>query len=292
MSFEVVPCSPALGAEIRGLDLHKPLDAATVQALKDAWAEHLVLLVRGQMLNDDELVRYGGYFGTPDLAPPNEASNTTSDGYVAEHREITIISNVVENGVEIGSLGAGECAWHADMTYTETPPSSCMLHALELPKSGGGGTGFLSLRAAYETLPDDLKEKLKGREATHDATYTSAGTLRKGYAPVTDVREAPGARHPMVVRHPVTGQSQLMLGRRQNSYVSGLPVDESDALLDAVWAHATQDHFVWNHDWKPGDLIMWDNCGVLHVRHEFDANDRRIMHRTQIRGDSPYYAAA
>lgn len=292
MSIEVVPCSPALGAEIRGLDLHKPLDAATVQAVKDAWAEHLVLLIRGQMLSDDELVRYSAYFGTPDLAPPNEASNTTSDGTAPAHREITVISNVVENGVEIGSLGAGECAWHADMTYTETPPSSCMLHALELPKCGGGGTGFLSLRAAYETLPDDLKAQLKGREATHDATYTSAGTLRKGYAPVTDVREAPGARHPLVVRHPVTGQPQLMLGRRQNSYIPGLPVEESEALLDAVWAHATQDRFVWNHDWTPGDLVMWDNCGVLHVRHEFDADDRRIMHRTQIRGDGAYYAAA
>lgn len=292
MSIEVVPCSPSLGAEIRGVDLRQPLDTATVQAIKDVWAEHLVLLIRGQGLSDDELVRYGAYFGTPDLAPPNEASNTTSDGYVPEHREITVISNVVENGVEIGSLGAGECAWHADMTYTETPPAACMLHALELPKQGGGGTGFLSLRAAYESLPDELKEKLEGHEAIHDATYTSAGNIRKGYKPVTDVREAPGARHPLVVRHPVTRQPQLMLGRRQNSYIPGLPVAESDALLDAVWTHATQERFVWNHEWKLGDLIMWDNCGVLHVRHAFAEDDRRIMHRTQIRGDNPYYATA
>ena len=292
MPLDVVPCSPMLGAEIRGLDLREPLDAATVEALKAAWAEHLVLLVRGQSLDDEALVRFSACFGTPDLAPPNEAKNTTSEGYVPDRQEITVISNVVENGIEIGSLGAGECAWHADMTYTETPPMGCMLHALELPRHGGGGTGFLNLRASYEALSDDLKAALRGREAIHDATYTSAGNLRKGYAPVTDVREAPGARHPLVVRHPVTGQPQLMLGRRQNSYVIGLTVPESEALLDAVWAHATQARFAWHHEWKLGDLVMWDNCGVLHVRHAFDPNDRRIMHRTQIRGDGPYYMAA
>lgn len=292
MTFDVVRCSPALGAEIRGLDLHQPLDAATVRALKGAWAEHLVLLVRGQALSAAELVRFSGYFGTPDLAPPNEAKNLTSDGYVPEYREITVISNVIVDGIEIGSLGAGECAWHSDMTYSETPPSFCMLHALELPKNGGGGTGFLSLRAAYESLPDELKEKLQGREAIHDATYTSAGTLRKGHEPVTDVRKAPGARHPLVVRHPASGQPQLMLGRRQNSYVVGLPVEESEALLDALWAHTTQERFMWHHEWRLGDLVMWDNCGVLHVRHAFDEKDRRIMHRTQIRADGPYYLAA
>lgn len=292
MTFEIVQASPTLGAEIRGLDLSQPLDDATRAALQQAWLEHLVLLFRDQSLTDAELVRFSGYFGKPDLAPPNEAKNTTSDGYVPDLPEITVISNVIENGIEIGSLGAGECAWHTDMTYVDDPPSACLLYALELPAGGGGGTGFLNLCSAYETMPDALKERIEGRQAIHAATHTSAGTLRKGYEDVTDVSQTPGARHPLVVKHPETGRRALMLGRRQNSYVVGLPMAESEALLDAVWAHAVQPRFTWHHDWQLGDVVMWDNRCTMHVRHEFSADDRRIMHRTQVRSDGPYYVAA
>jgi taurine dioxygenase len=291
MPIEVVPCAPALGAEIRGVDLSKPLDGDDLAAIEKTWLDHGVLLFRNQQLTDDDLVRFSACFGVPDRAPPNEAQNTTSDGSVPDLPEITVISNVVENGVEIGSLGAGECAWHADMTYKPDPPSACMLYALELPKHGGGGTGFLDMRAAYETLGDGLKQKIRDKQAIHDATYTSAGTLRKGYEPVDDVSKAPGARHPMVVRHPGTGREALLLGRRQNSYILGLPVEESEALLNEIWAHATRDKFAWNHEWRIGDLVLWDNRCTMHVRHAFDENDRRIMHRTQIRSEGPYYLA-
>lgn len=291
MSIDVIPCSPTLGAEIHGIDLAQPLDDAALAAVKKAWLRHHVLLFRGQRLSDPDLVRFSAHFGKPDLAPPNEAKNTTSDGTVPALPEITVISNVVENGVEIGSLGAGECAWHTDMTYTEEPPSACLLYALELPTSGGGGTGFLDLCAAYDAMPETLKAKIEGKQAIHAATHTSAGNLRKGYEEVTDVSKTPGAHHPLVVKHPETGRASLLLGRRQNSYILGLPVAESEALLDEVWAHATQERFVWHHEWRLGDLIMWDNRCTMHVRHEFDATERRIMHRTQVRADGPYYAA-
>ncbi len=289
MPVDVVACSPALGAEIRGVDVSQPLDDATIGVLKDAWAAHLVLLFREQELSDADLVRFSNHFGECDHAPPNEASNTTSDGYVPDAPEVTVISNVVVDGVSIGSLGAGECAWHTDMSYMAEPADASALYAIEVPASAGD-TSFLNMYRAYETLPKDLKEQLVGKKAIHDATYTSAGGLRKGIEEVTDVRQTPGARHPILRTHPTTGRTALFLGRRVNAYILDMPVEESEALLDAVWAHTVQDRFVWTHRWQKGDLLLWDNRCAMHRRESFDPDDRRVMHRTQLKGEVPYYA--
>lgn len=289
MTIQVVQDSPALGAEILGVDLSQPLDDATLSELRALWLEHLVLLFRNQTVTDEDFVRFSGYFGDCDKAPPNEAANVTSDGYVPDLPEITIISNVVVDGVEIGSLGSGECAWHTDMSYNPEPAMASALYAVEIPKDGGE-TSFLNMYAAYETLPDSLKAALKGKTAIHDATYTSAGTLRKGVTPPSDVTQTPGAHHPILRRHPETGRTALFLGRRTNAYIPGLPIPESESLLDAVWAHAEQDRFVWSHQWRLGDVLLWDNRCLMHRRGEFDPEDRRIMHRTQLKGEVPHHA--
>jgi len=151
---------------------------------------------------------------------------------------VNVISNIKVDGAPIGGLGDGEAIWHADMTYIETPPMAAILHALELPPSGGD-THWANMYRAYEALPADLKQRIQGRKAIHDATYNSAGQMRKGYKEVTDPREAPGAHHSLVRVHPETGRPCLFLGRRRNSYVLGMSFDESEALLDALWAHAT-----------------------------------------------------
>jgi taurine dioxygenase len=138
--------------------------------------------------------------------------------------------------------------------------------------------------AAFEALPDDLKSEAAGKTAVHDASRNSAGMLRKGYAEVTDVRETRGARHPLLRTDARTGRKALFLGRRQNAYVPELTVDESERLLDRLWAHATQPQFVFRHHWRVGDVVMWNNLAVLHRRDPFDPNSRRVMHRTQIKG--------
>lgn len=289
MTFKIVPCSPVGGAEIRGLDLRQKLDPATVSELNDVWHENLVLLFCGADFSDEQLVEFSRNFGEPELSPPNEAKNTKSEGYIPDLPEVAVISNVIVNGVEIGSLGAGECSWHADMSYNPQPVKAAALYALELP-AAGGETSFLNLYAAYEAMPDALKKKISGHRAIHDLSHTSAGTLRKGYEQVTDVTKTPGAHHPMAIKHPTTGRTALLLGRRSNSYIVGLSVEESEALLDEVWAHATQPLFVWTHNWRVGDVIIWDNFAVMHRRLEFDADDRRIMHRTQLKGVAPVAA--
>jgi taurine dioxygenase len=138
--------------------------------------------------------------------------------------------------------------------------------------------------AAYEALPAALKKKIEGKIAVHDASRNSAGLLRKGYKDVTDVRETVGARHPLVRTDPETGRKAMFLGRRPNSYIVGMDVADSEEMLDALWAHATQQRFAMYHEWQVGDLLMWNNLSVLHRRDPFDPNSRRVMHRTQIKG--------
>jgi taurine dioxygenase len=193
-----------------------------------------------------------------------------------------VISNIKVDGTPIGGLGDGEAIWHADMTYVDEPPMGAILYALEVPPSGGD-TFWANMALAYEKLPDALKTRIAGRSAIHDATYNSAGDRRKGYAEVTDPRQAPGARHALVRPHPETGRPCLFLGRRRNSYILGLSLDESEALLDALWAHATQVQFTFRQQWRTGDVVMWDNRCTLHRRDPFDASARRLMHRTQLK---------
>lgn len=291
MAVEILPTGAALGAEIRGLDLRRGLDPDSIEVVKQTWRDHLVLLIRDQDISDADLVRFSRYFGEPRLAPLGEARMEGRSRSPEGYPEVAIISNVTKDGIPIGSLGNGEAIWHTDMSYLEEPIMGAILYALEVPPSGGD-TGFANMYLAYEMLPDELRSKLEDRVCVHDHSLNSAGFLRRGYEEVTDVTRTPGARHPLFRTHPETGRHALFLGRRRNAYVPGLPVEESDALLDAVWAHATQSAFTWHHRWRVGDLLMWDNRAVLHRRDAFDNDDRRVMHRTQIDGDRPYYKRA
>lgn len=278
-SIRLTVLAPALGAEVTGLDLHQPLSDSHLAEFKEAWAKHLVLRVRGQALSDPQLLDFSRRLGPLDPPGPNPYGKPFLDAFP----EINVISNVKVGGAPIGNLGDGEAVWHCDMTYVEAPPSAAMLHALELPASGGD-TFWSNMYLAYETLPEPMKRRIAGLRAVHDATYNSAGVMRNGMKEVSDVREAPGARHPLVIRHPDTGRAALFLGRRRNSSIVGMDLAESDALLDQLWAHATEERFTFRQVWKRHDLVLWDNRCTLHRRDAFDPEARRIMHRTQIKG--------
>jgi taurine dioxygenase len=270
-----------LGAEIAGVDVSKPLPSSDIDAIENTWSERLVVVFHDQSLNDPQLIEFSKNFG--ELDPPGP--NPFGQPFLKAHPELNVISNVVENGKPIGNLGDGEAVWHADMTYVDVPPKAAMLHALEVPPpEAGGNTYFANMFAAYDALPADLREAVEGKIAIHDASRNSAGMLRKGYQEVTDVRQTVGARHPLVRTDRKTGRKALFLGRRPNAYVLGLSVADSDALLDALWAHATQPRFAMCHEWKVGDLLMWNNLSVLHRRDPFDPKTRRVMHRSQIKG--------
>jgi taurine dioxygenase len=278
--LDVVPLDAPLGAEILNLDLTNPLSAATVHALEDAWRKYLVLVIRGQSLSDQQLLALSRNFG--ELDPPGP--NPYGESFLPEYPEINVISNVIENGRHLGNLGDGEAVWHADMTYIETPPKAAILYSLEVPE-GQGDTYFADMFAAYEALPDDFRSAIEGKAAIHDSAHNSAGMLRKGYSELSDVRQTPGAHHPLVRTEPGTGRRALFLGRRPHAYIVGMDVAESEALLDRLWAHIEQPRFAMRHSWRVGDVLMWRNLSVLHRRDAFDPASRRIMHRTQIKGD-------
>jgi len=275
-----IPTRKAVGAEIQDVDL-RTIDEDDFASIYRVWLDHLVLLFRGQNLTDEELIAFSRRFGELDWAPVQESGRR----FVDRHPEIYVVSNVVENGVSIGSLGAGEATWHTDMSYLVNPPKASILFALEIPSSGGS-TYFNNMYSAFESLPDELKRRIGGLALKHDGTYNSGGYVRQGIAAIDNPVTSPGAYHPLVCTHPETKRRVLYLGRRRNAYIAGLSLPDSESLLDELWSYATREELTWRNEWRVGDLVLWDNRCTMHRRDPFDANSRRIMHRTQIKDET------
>ena len=271
----------SLGGEIVDLDISKKLTQDQINFINQSWDERLVLVFKKQNLDDHKLINFSKYFGELDPPGPNPYGIT----FLPEFPEINVISNVKnEQGTPIGNLGDGEAVWHADMTYLQLPPKAGILYALEVPENQGN-THFANMALAYNELPNKLKEKIDDKILIHDSAHNSAGMLRKGYSEVDNPSETPGARHPMVITDKNTNKKLLFLGRRPHAYIIGLELEESENLLNEIWEHATQEKFTWTQKWEKGDLLMWKNLNVLHKRDAFDPNTRRVMHRTQIKGE-------
>ena len=271
----------SLGGEIVDLDISNKLTQDQINFINQSWDERLVLVFKKQNLDDHKLINFSKYFG--ELDPPGP--NPYGINFLPEFPEINVISNVKnEQGTPIGNLGDGEAVWHADMTYLQLPPKAGILYALEVPENQGN-THFANMALAYNELPNKLKEKIDDKILIHDSAHNSAGMLRKGYSEVDNPSETPGARHPMVITDKNTNKKLLFLGRRPHAYIIGLELEESENLLNEIWEHATQEKFTWTQKWEKGDLLMWKNLNVLHKRDAFDPNTRRVMHRTQLKGE-------
>jgi len=279
-ALETIPTGAALGAEVRVGDL-RTLDNVGFAHVVEAWREHSVVLLRNQALSDHDLIAFSRRFGALDWAPIQENGRRFVEGMP----EIYIVSNVKVNGEAIGSLGDGEAVWHTDMSYLDVPPKASMLYALEIPPQGGN-TSFCCMYSIYEALPATLKARIAGLKIKHDGTYNSGGYVRQGVTPTGDPRTSAGALHPLVCTHPDTGRRMLYLGRRRNAYLAGLELAESETLLDELWSHVARREFSWEHVWRVGDLVLWDNRCTMHRRDAFDPTARRIMHRTQIKGET------
>jgi len=276
----VIPAQQGFGAEIQHVDL-RTIDGNDFSSLYRAWLNYSVLLFRGQILTDHDLIAFSNKFGGLDLAPIQESGRRFVEG----HPEIYVVSNVIKNGEPIGSLGSGEATWHTDMSYLEQPPKASILYALEVPPAGGN-TYFCNMYRAYESLPEELKRRIADMLLKHDGTYNSGGYVRQGVTAADDPMTSPGVYHPLVCTHPETKRRLLYLGRRRNAYIRGLSVAESESLLDQLWSYATREESAWHNEWRVGDLVLWDNRCTMHRRDPFDATSRRIMHRTQIKGET------
>jgi taurine dioxygenase len=294
MSVQVHPFAAGCGADISGVDIREPLVPADRDAIRKAWLDNLVLRFRVQPMTDAQHMEFTRQFGELEFNPAKLIEKqygieTQTAGRKSEiPPEISVISNIVEDGKAIGGLGDGEAFWHTDSSFVDVPPAASLLRSLECPPpSAGGSTYFLNCYSAYDALPEATRKRIDGLTMIHAATHSSGGRAHKGFEKVDDLSKVPGARQPMVRIHPETGKKSLFLGRRINAYAVGLPVAESEELLDELWTHMVQKRFTWRQDWQVGDLVWWDNRCAMHRRDAFDGSMRRLMHRTQLRGTRP-----
>ncbi|MFN4282120.1 MAG: TauD/TfdA dioxygenase family protein [Alphaproteobacteria bacterium] len=273
-SLGVRRLSPAIGAEISGVDLSQPLDDATFEAIHRVWLDNEVILFRGQSLSEDQQIAFAKRFG--ELQPVRTTPGLYKNPYVL------MVTNVVIDGQK-GALPDGEMQFHSDQCYYENPAMATMLFGIEVPPSGGD-TLFASATAVYESLPAALKARLEGLQALNVYDYGNGATVK------TDKidENAPKFVHPVVRTHPESGRKGVYVNRLMTHHIVGLDRAESDGLLEELFAQIERPEFVYAHKWRVGDLVMWDNRCALHARTDFDPGTRRMMRRVTVKGDRPY----
>ncbi len=275
--MKITPLSPVFGADIEDVDL-ATVDDAGFEPIYRAWIEHGVLRFRGQSLDDAQLEAFSARFGPLERIPlkltPEQEKRFAS-------LYVTPLSNITIEGRPIGGLGNAEANWHSDMTYLPVPPTASVLLSVEIPEEGGD-TQFSCQHAALDRLPAALRARVDGLRIKHDASHTSIGDLRAGFDAISDPRAVPGATHPAVRSHEENGRDALYLGRREFAYVEGLPLPESETLLDELWQYAALPEHTWTQQWRVGDVIVWDNRRVLHRRDAFPNHMRRMLRRCQV----------
>ena len=277
--MQITPLPNDFAADVTGVDASR-MEDITFESLHAAWLRYPILRLRGQRIDDGQMQTFSRRFGPLEYAPMGRISDAERDRLPNPY--VATISNIVENGRPIGGLGSAEAAWHTDMSYIEDPPTASILYAVEVPETGGD-THFCNMTAALAALPTAVRERARSARLKHDAAHDSIGALRRGHRHARSPAEAPGAVHPMVRRHPENGSESLYLGRRQDAYVEGLPLAESEAFLDELWRFVALPDAIWTQHWRVGDLLVWDNRSVMHRRAAFDPNARRLMRRTQVR---------
>jgi len=280
IDIQVTPMSPACGAEISGVDLTKPLSAAEVQAIKDAWGKYLVLVFRGQKVSQDDQLRFASYFGdlgSRKKAPPQLRGR--AEGIQQDHEKILLVTNIKIDGEPIGAFGDGEFWFHIDSGYTARPYKYTFLHAIELP-STGGNTLFANMYKACEAVPPALKERLKGRQALHIHEYKRSEKANLS----ADISGIPHFCHPVYITHPDTGRKTLFVDRLMTTRIEGVSAEESNAILEQLYDIGERREFIFEHVWKLGDFLMWDNRCTIHARTDFPKGERRLLRRCTVEG--------
>lgn len=271
---------PVAATEITGIDLAQPIDAQAFAKIEAAFDQSGIIVVRDQKITPAQQIAFAGRFGEIEV-------NYNSGKYgLSEHPEIYKISNITRDGKPIGSRRAGE-NWHSDMIYSARPPRATMLYAIEVPELHGlilGDTAFANAAAAFDALPETMKQHIDGMKGIYDF---SARKRSEGPDMAT-LKRYPPVQHPIVRTHPRTGRKCLYINRDDCTGIAGLPGEEADALVVALSDHVIKPEFLYRHKWRQGDIVMWDNCTVQHKAIvDYDLPQRRLMHRLTIAGTAP-----
>jgi taurine dioxygenase len=282
VGIEVTPLSGACGAEVKGIDLTRPLSAATIEAVREAWKAHLVLVFRGQTLSQDDQLRFASYFGElGDRKKAPEPLRSRAEGSQQDSQKILLVSNIKVDGKAIGAFGEGEFWFHIDGGYTPRPYRYTFLYAIELP-SAGGNTMFANMYKACEAVPAELKEKLRGCKALHIHEYNRAKQANSS----GDISSIPHHFHPVFITHPDTGRKTLFVDRLMTTRIEGLSAEESSAILDQLYEIGERREFIFEHVWRLGDFVMWDNRCTTHARTDFPKDERRLLRRCTVEGEA------
>lgn len=276
--MQLLNLSDAIGVKIRGLDLREPVDEETFSRIRRAWEENCIALFRDQHLDEMDQVRFAERFGEL-----GKAVNDLDPLKGGSHPAILYVSNVRVNGKETGILPDGEMFFHSDTCYMERPAMASMLYAIEVPKSGGN-TLYANGFRAYDTLPDNVKTRLAGKRALNVYDYAGAPLTRASVLP-PDVK---CYAHPIFRTHPPTGRKSLYVNRLMTWSIIDMDAGESREILEQLFEHQEKPEFVYEHVWRPGDAILWDNRSCLHARTDFDPKERRRLRRVTMLGDKPY----
>ena len=287
----VAPASPAirplpgaLGAEVVGLDLSRPLPEADFRRIHQAHLDHHVLVFRDQRISPAEQVDFSRRFGPLQI---HVLKNFQLEG----HPQILIVSNILNDAGQPLGLGDAGHYWHSDLSYKDKPSLGSLLHAQELPGEGGD-TLFADQHAAYDALPEDLKARIAPLQAEHSylAKYEELRARSPWRPKLTQAQidEVAPAIHPVVRTHPETGRKALFVSEHFTTRILGLAEDESRALLETLFAHSVQPPFLYRHVWRPHDMVFWDNRSVMHLAAGTPDHLRRKLYRTTVEGDRPY----
>ena len=277
--MEIIPLTDAIGAEVRGVDLSRPVAPEISSTLQAAWHEHILLLFRDQDLTDDHLKASTGWLGAmSEITMPTDRRGD-------DDLSIALVSNILDDaGQPIGALGDGDMWFHHDNSFTAEPDRATFLYAVELPSSGGNtlfGNGYL----AYDALPDRLRNAIAGRKVLQVYDYTVRAK--------PDLDHLDGVPHhwqPAVVEHPVTGKNALYVDRLMTAAIEGLSRPASDALLDELFPYIERADY--EHVWRLGDFVIWDNRCSVHARTDFPPDQRRLLKRGKVAGEKLVAAAA
>jgi len=279
---EIRPLDAALGAEVLGLDLSRPLPQADFDRIRQAHLDHHVLVFRDQHITAAQQVDFSRRFGRLQI-------HVLRDFQLPGYPEVLVVSNIKENGRPIG-LGDAGVFWHSDLSYKEKPSLGSLLHAKELPAEGGD-TLFANQHAAYEALPRALQDMVAPLEAEHTyvARYEELRARNPWRPKLTQAQidEVRPVVHPVVRTHPETGRKALFVSEHFTTRIVGLPEDESRTLLQELFTFSVKAQFVYRHRWEPHDMVFWDNRSVLHLAAGTPDQLRRKMYRTTIEGDRP-----
>lgn len=260
------------GVEILGVNLAHEHDQDTIDAIRKIWAENGVVLFREQQLEELEIVRFSAYFGRLEIHVREEYLSM-------EHPELLLVSNIQRDGQPIGILSDHAVGWHHDQIYLPRPALGSLLHSVKIPSSGGN-TCFANLADAYDALPAKKQRYLEPLRAIHSYEYFN----RRWSEPTSDQQKdrTPNVTHPLIRTHPETGRKAIYADPGMTPAIEGLEAHQSRALLDELFDWCTQSRFIYEHEWRLGDALMWDNATTMHRRGEFDPSTERLMKRTTI----------